>query len=156
MRVRRIDPSRNRDLAAALLSIQRAAYQVEAALIGDDRIPQLREDLAGLRAAPLFWLGAFDPANRLVGGLAWSQDTDQFNLHRLVVDPAAHRLGAGRALVTSVLSMAGPRRTIVSTGRDNLPARALYVLLGFEPAGEVEVAPGLRMVNFVHVPQARG
>jgi hypothetical protein len=37
----------------------------------------------------------------------------------------------------------------VSTGRDNLPARRLYALLGFAPDGEAEVLPGLWVSRFL-------
>lgn len=40
---------------AALVRIQRAAYQVEAALIGDERIPALYESEADLGSAA--WIG---------------------------------------------------------------------------------------------------
>ncbi|WP_341716355.1 hypothetical protein QQG74_20350 [Micromonospora sp. FIMYZ51] len=59
MKIREIEPGDDERLAQALLSIQHAAYAVEASIIGDDRIPPLHETLDGLRAAPLRWLGAF-------------------------------------------------------------------------------------------------
>lgn len=42
--------------APALLRLQRAAYAVEAALLGDDRIPALHEDQEDLVDAHLDWL----------------------------------------------------------------------------------------------------
>ena len=42
--------------ADKLLALQHAAYAIEAELIGDDRIPPLHEDEAGLIAAGLSWL----------------------------------------------------------------------------------------------------
>ena len=38
-------------MARAVLDLQRESYAIEAALIGDDRIPQLTETLEELRAA---------------------------------------------------------------------------------------------------------
>ena len=46
--IRLLTPDELADLAPRLLSIQRQAYALEAALIGDDRIPALHESLAGL------------------------------------------------------------------------------------------------------------
>lgn len=40
-------------VARALLEVQHAAYAVEAALTGDDRVPPLHEDGEALRRAPL-------------------------------------------------------------------------------------------------------
>ena len=45
MHIKAIRPSEDEDLADGLLAIQRAAYRVEASLIGDDRIPALHEDV---------------------------------------------------------------------------------------------------------------
>ncbi|MGW4497635.1 GNAT family N-acetyltransferase [Micromonospora sp. NPDC004336] len=151
MEVVEIEPRDDEPLARDLLSVQRAAYAVEASIIGDDRIPPLRESLDELRAAPLRWLGRFD-GRRLVGALALTGDHSEVDIHRLVVDPAAHRQGVGRALVRAALARAGDRRVVVATGRANLPARALYESLGFVPAGETEVLPRLWIARYVRHP----
>jgi len=147
-----IDPTQDGDLAGTLLAIQRAAYGVEASLIGDHRIPPLHEDVEELRAAFLRWLGAFDDGDRLIGAVAWVEDADELDINRLVVDPVAHRRGTGRELVQAVLSWAGSRRTTVSTGRRNLPARTLYQRLGFEQLEDTEVEPDLWITRFTHTP----
>ena len=149
MNLARLDAAGDPALAAELLALQREAYAVEAALIGDDRIPPLHESLAALRAAPLDWTGAcLDGV--LAGAVAVSDDGDLVDVHRLVVAPAAARRGIGTALVRSVL--AGGRPTVVATGRDNTPARALYERLGFVPTGDREVLPGLWVTGFRHDP----
>lgn len=134
--VRVIEPS------AELLSLQRSAYAVEAGLIGDDRIPALAEDLVDLVGAGLSWLGALD-GERLVGAVGLVETPSLVDVHRLVVAPELARRGIGRGLVGEVLRLAGDRRVVVATGRDNGPARALYEGLGFSPAGDVEVLDGL-------------
>ncbi|MEV0198383.1 GNAT family N-acetyltransferase [Nonomuraea sp. NPDC050691] len=131
-----------------LLDLQHAAYAVEAELIGDDRIPPLHETLDALRSEPLTWLGAFDDDGRLVGAVAWEETSDEVDVNRLVVHPGAHRRGIGRALVEQVVARAAGRRVIVSTGRDNAPARSLYERLGFEAQGEREVIPGLWIAGY--------
>ncbi|WP_433515945.1 GNAT family N-acetyltransferase [Nonomuraea sp. CA-143628] len=133
-----------------LLAVQHAAYAVEAKIIEDDRIPPLSETLDELRARPLRWVGAFDEDELLVGAVAWSETVDEVDIDRLVVDPAAHRRGVGRALVEEVMSRAGSRRIVVSTGRANAPARKLYERLGFEGLDEVEVIPGLWIANYAY------
>ncbi|NUW35020.1 GNAT family N-acetyltransferase [Nonomuraea sp. SMC257] len=131
-----------------LLDLQHAAYAVEAELIGDDRIPPLHETLDALRAEPLTWLGAFDDDGGLLGAVAWEESPDEIDVNRLIVHPRAHRRGIGRALVEQVMARAAGRRVIVSTGRDNVPARSLYERLGFEARGELEVIPGLWIANY--------
>jgi ribosomal protein S18 acetylase RimI-like enzyme len=146
-----IEPGGDERLARALLSVQHAAYAVEASIIGDDRIPPLHETLDELRGAPLRWLGAFHD-RRLIGAIARSEDRSDVDIDRLVVDPALHRQGAGKAVVWEVLASAGHRRTVVSTGKANLPARALYEGLGFVLVDEKEVIPRLWVTRYARYP----
>ncbi|MGY1704689.1 GNAT family N-acetyltransferase [Geodermatophilus sp. SYSU D00697] len=150
MRIERIDPVTDEARARELLAVQVAAYAVEAALIGDDRIPPLREDLVGLRSAGLSWLGALDGDGRLAGAVAWTEDGALLDVERLVVAPAAARRGIGTALVRALLARADGRPAVVATGRANAPARALYERLGFVPTGEREVLPGLWVTAYRH------
>jgi ribosomal protein S18 acetylase RimI-like enzyme len=144
-------PAADAQLARALLRVQHAAYAVEAALIQDDRIPPLHEDPHDLQRAPLRWLVAVID-DQLSGAVAWIQQTDEFTIDRLIVAPSAHRCGVGLALVGEVLRRAGAKRTTVSTARGNGPAKALYERLGFSPANDQEVIPGLWVTHYVHVP----
>ena len=59
MDVRSLD-LRDDGLAETVLDLQRAAYRIEADLIGSDAIPPLHETLAELTEAPLQWLGISD------------------------------------------------------------------------------------------------
>ncbi|MER6946957.1 GNAT family N-acetyltransferase [Nonomuraea sp. NPDC000554] len=147
MRIAEISPE-DGALGQELLGLQHAAYAVEAEIIGDDRIPPLHETLTELLAEPLLWLGAVDDDNRLVGAVAWEETPGEVDVNRLVVHPGAHRRGIGRALVKEVMARAGGRGVVVSTGRANGPARTLYERLGFTLRGEVEVIPGLWIVNY--------
>jgi hypothetical protein len=49
--LRKVAPAVDGEVARALWRVQHAAYTVEAALIGDGRIPPLQEDLEDLQAA---------------------------------------------------------------------------------------------------------
>lgn len=136
--------------AAELVALQRESYSVEAALIGSDAIPPLHDTPTTLVAAGLTWYGIRDGSRdggdhggALLGAVAVAEEPDAVDLDRLVVSPRAFRRGVGTALVRHVLALAGDRRVDVSTGRDNAPARALYVRLGFVRTGEQEVLPGL-------------
>lgn len=130
-----------------LLAVQRAAYLVEAALIGSDGIPALHDDLASLTTAGLTWHGCRDDLG-LLGAVATTAAGGVVDIDRLVVAPRAFRRGVGTALVAHVLALAGGPVT-VSTGRANTPARALYERAGFVATGEVEVEPGLWVTHYL-------
>ncbi len=147
MNVSQVIPRDDPELARTLLGIQRAAYAREATLIDDDRIPALHEDLEDLRSAALRWLAAWVD-RRLVGAVGWSEHDDELDIDRLVVAPEMHRRGIGSALIREVVQRAGKRRTVVSTGRDNAPARAMYEQLGFVRLEDEEVLPGLWVTRY--------
>ncbi|HEX6868642.1 MAG TPA: GNAT family N-acetyltransferase, partial [Candidatus Limnocylindrales bacterium] len=128
--VARLDLADER-LAHAVLDLQHASYAVEAALIGDDRIPPLTETLPELREARLEWLGVSDGVG-LAGALAWSELPDRtVDIDRLVVAPRAFRRGVATALLDGLDDMYPGRRVRVSTGRGNVPAVTLYLGRGF-------------------------
>ena len=147
MHTRTLELAAEEQLAGRLLHMQRAAYTLEAGLIGDDRIPPLHENLDDLRRAPLRWVAAFED-DELIGAVAWEATAQQIDIARLVVSPAWHRRGVGRALVREVLRLSGGRTTTVSTGRDNAPARQLYERLGFSALEDEEVLPGLWIMRY--------
>ena len=134
-------------LARTLLGIQHAAYALEATLIDDDRRPALHEHVEELRSAALLWLAAFVD-RRLVGAVGWSENDEALDVDRLVVAPEMHRRGVGSALIREVLQRAGKRRTVVSTGRDNAPAKCMYEQLGFVRVEDEEVVPGLWVTRY--------
>jgi ribosomal protein S18 acetylase RimI-like enzyme len=138
----------DRALAERLLTIQHAAYAVEAELIGFDGIPPLQEDLAGLMASSEDWLGRYDDAV-LVGAVAYElPDDDTVEISRLIVDPAHARRGHGRALLDHLDRIEPRPVSLVSTGSANLPAVNLYKSRGYATIGEVEVAPGIYITQF--------
>ena len=145
--IRGVDPAADLGLAAALLELQRAGYAVEAELIGDDRIPSLHEDVDALRGAGLYWLATFDGAEP-VAAVGWTESHGIVDIDRLVVAPRAHRRGLGSALVRAVVQDRNGRPVLVSTGRDNAPARRLYEGLGFAHAGDREVVAGLWVSDY--------
>jgi ribosomal protein S18 acetylase RimI-like enzyme len=137
----------DRTLAERLLTIQHAAYAVEAELIGFDGIPPLQEDLDGLMSSTEHWLGRYD-GNTLVGAVAYGVSADTVEIDRLIVDPAHARRGHGRALLDH-LDLIEPRPiSLVSTGSANTPAVNLYKSRGYTPVGELEVAPGIYITQF--------
>lgn len=135
-------------MAERVVELQRAAYAVEAELIGFAGIPPLHETAADVCDLDLVWLGAF-AGTKLIGGLGYADRVDHRDLDRLFVDPQHARRGAGRQLVTAVLDAAEIR---VSTGTANSPARALYQSLGFTESGTREIAPGVTVTLLVRRP----
>ncbi|MGW6197224.1 GNAT family N-acetyltransferase [Kribbella sp. NPDC055110] len=138
----------DRALAERLLTIQYAAYAVEAELIGFDGIPPLQEDLDGLMSSTELWLGRYE-GTLLVGAVAYElPDERTVEISRLIVDPAHARRGHGRALLDHLDRIEPRPVSLVSTGSANLPAVNLYKSRGYTPAGEVEVAPGIYIKHF--------
>jgi ribosomal protein S18 acetylase RimI-like enzyme len=130
-------------IAGAVLDIQRAAYAVEAELIGSDGIPALTETLDELRAAGEEWIGLYDD-DGLAGAVSWrALDGGTIDIHRLVVAPRAFRRGVASALLDGLDQAFPDRPMVVSTGSANEPALALYRRRGFDVVGEREVVPGL-------------
>ena len=130
-------------IARFVLALQRESYAVEAALIGSDGIPQSTETLEELRAAGLEWLGTFDETG-LSGAVSWKLlDDGTVDIFRLVVAPRAFRRGIANALLDALDARYPDHPTLVSTGRDNGPARELYRRRGFRLVREREAVAGL-------------
>jgi ribosomal protein S18 acetylase RimI-like enzyme len=134
-------------VAEALVAVQRAAYRVEAELLGTDDLPPLRDRSTDLRASGERFLGAWLDG-RLVGAVSWKEDPGgTVDIHRLAVDPGAFRRGIGSALLQALEARLEPARTVVATAAANLPARRLYETRGFRPVAEQVAAGGVRIVT---------
>ncbi|MDJ0381066.1 GNAT family N-acetyltransferase [Streptomyces sp. G-G2] len=138
--------------AASVHRIGRAAYAIEAGLIGFDAIPALRESLAEMRGRPLNWLGAVSGSGQVAGFLAWVEEDERcrVSIDRLCVDPDWFRRGVASALLRHLSHEVFPgRETEVATGAANGPAVTLYERLGFVRGADFSPVPGLRMASFV-------
>ena len=134
--------------AQCLLTIQRAAYTVEAELIGSSAIPALTESLEALQQSGEtvygYWLD-----EQLAGAISYKREGTVLDIHRLVVHPAYFRRGIGKTLVSFVEQIEESITTIVvSTGARNIPAKRLYRQLGFVETGDKEIVPGLFITQF--------
>ncbi|MFJ6051144.1 GNAT family N-acetyltransferase [Streptomyces sp. NPDC092307] len=149
MRIRGLDLGDDA-LATAVHRIGRAAYAVEAELIGFDGIPALGESLAEMRARDLDWCGAFSVEGSLDGFLAWEEEASgTIGIDRLCVDPGRFRRGVASLLLRHVLTELFPgRRVEVTTGAANAPAVALYRRMGFTRGPDFSPVPGLTMASF--------
>jgi ribosomal protein S18 acetylase RimI-like enzyme len=127
----------------AVVALQREAYAVEAALIGSDGIPALTESIEAVQTTGEDWLGTADREG-LAGAVSWRELADgTIDIHRLVVAPRAFGRGIATALLDALDDRFPDRPMVVSTGRDNAPARQLYARRGFDVVREREVVPGL-------------
>ena len=142
--IQAIDPTEE-SVATRIVAIQRAAYAVEAELMGFDGIPPLHELVIEVQAREdLIWLAAFTN-DTIVGIVAWFDHGDSVEIDRLVVDPDWSRHGYGRQLVRAV-----PQAPVidVSTGSLNYPAVTLYESEGYVLVSTTEVAPGVFTSQF--------
>ncbi|MFJ3859652.1 GNAT family N-acetyltransferase [Streptomyces sp. NPDC090085] len=155
-RILPLDLASDPGAAAAVHGIGRAAYAVEAELIGFDGIPALHEDLGEMLARPLHWLGAVPGEGGIAGFLAWEEAEDGgVAIDRLCVAPAWFRRGVASGLLRHALAEAFPGRHVeVTTGAANTPAVTLYTRFGFVRGADFSPAPGLRMASFTTGPAA--
>ena len=135
----------DRPTAVRLLEIQRAAYAVEADLIGFDDIPGRSETLENLvaTAMPLEWSGIRSDGT-VVAAMAVSMQAGRCEIDRLVVDPRWFRRGLAQALLSAL--PAGIDVT-VSTGSANRPGISLYEAMGFDAESVETVAQGLEITH---------
>jgi ribosomal protein S18 acetylase RimI-like enzyme len=134
-----------------VLEVQRAAYAIEAELIGYPALPPLHETLEALQAtAEEVWLCLEGDA--LVGVVGLEHGPEELVIARLFVAPASFRHGVGSALVAHALSRARGRRVRVGTGARNAPALTLYERFGFRRLDEREAAPSLGYVELIRDP----
>ena len=116
--------------AESLAAVLRAAYAVEADLIGWHGIPLLHATAESAAAADLTWVGV-RADDRLVGALGYRHEGDLLDIHALAVEPGSARRGLGRLLVRHVLDLDGTQRWVVGTAAANDPAVSLYLSEGF-------------------------
>lgn len=117
--------------AARIVELQRAAYAVEAELIGFDRLPPLLEAPGDVARLDLVLLG-FTHGGLLLGLLGFERIGDAVDIDRLAVHPSAFRRGVARALLDDLhRRQAGAARFDVSTAAANRPALALYGRMGY-------------------------
>jgi ribosomal protein S18 acetylase RimI-like enzyme len=144
--VSEVDLSDDR-LAHDLLSVQVAAYAIEAAILDYPRLPPLFETIADLRASGERFLAAF-AGGELVGATSVTVSDGSLDICRMVVSPAHMRRGIASRLLTFVEQLRDGRSSItVSTGEANIPAIRLYERHGFEIVTRHTLPDGLRLVG---------
>jgi ribosomal protein S18 acetylase RimI-like enzyme len=138
----------NASLAAAIHTLARAAYTLEAAQIGCADFPPLRESLEQLRASVDRFL-VFRENEKVVGVLSFVGEEDCANITRLFVSPTHFRQGIARILIGELEQrlQAGASVT-VSTAEANLPAVMLYQKCRYAIAGSSRSPEGIALFHF--------
>jgi GNAT superfamily N-acetyltransferase len=132
--------------AGEVLTLQRAAFIVEAQRYGDPNIQPLTETLDEVRRELNGHAIGIRINGRLVGSVRWDTEGDTTTILKLIVAPDMQAQGIGAALLRSAEQLSGSHHFVVLTGgrsERNLRfyANAGYVVNGHEHAGDdVELA----------------
>jgi ribosomal protein S18 acetylase RimI-like enzyme len=137
-------------ILSELWSLQHKAYRLEAEMIGFNEIPPLLETRDMLAGSIEEFYGCIDDNDDLLGAVAVLEESPgKLTVTRMMVNPDHFRKGvAGNMLEFIFGSYSGMEQFIVSTGKRNIPAVALYTKHGFIPDGIEEVAPGVELIEF--------
>lgn len=140
---------RDRAVAESIVALQRAAYAIEARLIGFDGIPPLHECVEDVMALDLTILAVIEN-ERPIAMLGYTREGDSVDIDRLAVHPDHFRRGLARTLIAALHERESDApRFEVSTGRDNEPARKLYRSMGYREVGDVALPEGVVVTRFV-------
>lgn len=140
---------RDRAVAESIVALQRAAYAIEARLIGFDGIPPLHECVEDVMALDLTILAVIEN-ERPIAMLGYSRDANSVEIDRLAVHPDHFRRGLARKLIASLHEReSDATRFDVSTGRDNEPAKSLYRQMGYQDSEDVALSEGVVITRFV-------
>lgn len=145
--MKRID-FQNVQILKKLFELQRASYYIEAELIGFFDLPPLKESFEEFQQCGETFLGYFDE-DELVGALSFTTDGEELTICRMVVHPNHFRKGiAQRLLIGLEENNQECTIIIVSTGKDNFPAKSLYLKNGYQFVRDLMVAPDVYISQF--------
>ncbi|WP_223067941.1 GNAT family N-acetyltransferase [Paenibacillus caui] len=138
----------NVELVKTLFNLQRDSYVVEAELINFYEIPPLMESFEDFQKCTEQFLGYFENLE-LAGAVSYELEGDELTICRLVVDPGHFKKGIAQKLLDAVESSNADASLIkVSTGKDNVPAKNLYLKNKFNWIQDLEVVPNLYISLF--------
>lgn len=135
-------------LVMELYNLQRTSYRIEADLINFYEIPPLVETIEELKKCGETFIGYF-AGDELAGAISYTKEEREVTICRMIVHPNHLRKGIAQELLAFVeINLSDYTIIKVSTGKDNTPAKNLYLKNGFHLVGEMEVVPGLFISNF--------
>lgn len=135
-----------RDLPA-ILALQRIAYQSEAALLGTDDIPPLKqtlEEVSDEYDAGLILKGVLD--GTIMGSVRAVSDGQTCYIGKLIVSPEHQGRGYGTRLLAEIEKALPHQRYELFTSDKSSGNIRLYEKAGYSLFREQQLRPGLRFV----------
>ncbi|MDP5276281.1 GNAT family N-acetyltransferase [Chengkuizengella axinellae] len=137
--IKKIDIT-TKDVAEQVLRVQIPSYKVEADMINFYDIPPLKDSAASLQRSEETFCGYY-VGEELAGVISYEIETSILTICRMIVHPDFFRKGIASALLHSLFeSSLNVKKMVVSTGRDNEPAKKLYKKHGFHEVRDVELS----------------
>jgi GNAT superfamily N-acetyltransferase len=134
--------------AAAILALQKIAYQSEAELNDDWTIPPLLQTLSNieLEFETKMFLKAVC-ADKIIGSARASLDSGACLIGRLIVHPAYQGKGIGTLLMRRIETLfSDAERFELFTGSKSIHNIRLYKRLGYQGFREQDLSPKVRLV----------
>lgn len=134
--------------AGEILALQRLAYQEQARLYDDWRLPPLTQTLAGVRSdidEMVCLKACVDGA--IVGSVRARQVGETVSIGRLIVHPDRQRQGVGSRLLEEIEArFPDATRFELFTGTRSADTLRLYTRLGYRPFHEERQSPQVVLV----------
>ncbi|MEK4200217.1 GNAT family N-acetyltransferase [Cytobacillus sp. FSL K6-0265] len=144
--IKRIDIT-DIESAQEVLSIQIAAYKIEAEIIGSYDLPPLKETVETLRHCRETFFGYY-MKGRLYGVISIHIDSDVIEVCRLVVHPILFKKGVAQALLNFIEGENKFRKLKVSTAIKNTPAINFYKKNRFQLVNQKRVSEQITLAFF--------
>ncbi|PLS07282.1 GNAT family N-acetyltransferase [Neobacillus cucumis] len=131
-----------------VFDLQKESYLVEAQIINFYEIPPFKETINELKDSGETFLGYYK-GECLAGAISYTLHNQELTICRMVVHPDHFRKGIAQKLLTKVEEHHQDISILhVSTGRDNPPAKNLYLKNGYQWISDQEVVPNFYISHY--------